>query len=99
MSPPVVVPSARPEPRAMCARCRRPARVCYCAALPSLVTRTRVVILQHPRERTVAIGTARMATLCRPEATLHVGMRWGDSAPLAHALADPARPPILLYPG
>ncbi len=45
------------------------------------------------------IGTARMASLCLPEAELHVGMRWGGSAPLARALQDPARPPILLYPG
>jgi DTW domain-containing protein YfiP len=73
--------------------------VCYCSALPTLETATRVVILQHPRERDVAIGTARMASLCLPEAELHVGVRWDDSAPLARALRDPARTPILLYPG
>jgi DTW domain-containing protein YfiP len=73
--------------------------VCYCAALPTLETATRVVILQHPREREMPIGTARMASLCLPGARLHVGVRWDDSAPLREALADPARPPILLYPG
>lgn len=87
------------EPRAMCGRCRRPVSVCYCAALPRLETRTRVVILQHPRERDMAIGTARMAALALPGAELHVGMRWGEHAALGRALADPARPPILLYPG
>nr|HEX4315293.1 tRNA-uridine aminocarboxypropyltransferase [Kofleriaceae bacterium] len=84
------------EPREVCGRCRRPRAACYCAALPSLDTRTRVVILQHPRERDVPIGTARMASLCLPRATLHVGVRWADAS-LFHA--DPARPPILLYPG
>ena len=84
--------------RPICARCRRPTSVCYCAALPRLATTTRVVILQHPRERHTAIGTARMASLCLDGAELHVGMRWGASE-LAHALGDPARPPILLYPG
>jgi DTW domain-containing protein YfiP len=83
----------------MCARCRRPASVCYCDALPRLETTTRVVILQHPRERDMPIGTARMASLCLPQAELHVGVRWADSAALARALRDPARPPILLYPG
>ena len=83
----------------MCARCRRPQVVCYCAALPRLETRTKIVILQHPRERDMPIGTARMASLCLPQARLHVGMRWDNSAPLAKALADPAYPPILLYPG
>jgi DTW domain-containing protein YfiP len=73
--------------------------VCYCGALPRIETETRVVILQHPRERDMPIGTARMASLCLPQAELHVGLRWGESLPLARALRDPARPPILLYPG
>jgi len=83
----------------MCVRCRRPTSVCYCVALPRIETATRVVILQHPRERDMPIGTARMASLCLPGAELHVGVHWGDSAALAGALRDPARPPILLYPG
>jgi DTW domain-containing protein YfiP len=83
----------------MCGRCRRPTSVCYCVALPRIETTTRVVILQHPRERDMPIGTARMASLCLPHSELHVGVRWADSAPLARALRDPARPPILLYPG
>jgi DTW domain-containing protein YfiP len=45
------------------------------------------------------IGTARMASLCLPDAELHVGVSWDDHPALARALADPARPPILLYPG
>src|SRR5262245_45120456 len=82
----------------MCARCRRPVRVCYCRALPRIDTSTRVVILQHPRERDMPIGTARMASLCLPRAELHVGVRWVDE-PIARALGDPTRTPILLYPG
>jgi DTW domain-containing protein len=87
------------EPRRMCLRCRRPSIVCYCSALPRLDTTTRVVILQHPRERDVAIGTARMASLCLPQASLHVGVRWDEHPGLARALGDASRPPILLYPG
>jgi DTW domain-containing protein YfiP len=83
----------------MCGRCRRPVSVCYCVALPTIETATRVVILQHPRERYVPIGTARMASLCLPAAELHVGIHWTEHAALSAALADPARPPILLYPG
>jgi len=87
------------EPRQVCGRCRRPTSVCYCAALPALDTATRIVILQHPRERAMPIGTAHMATLCLPRATLHVGIDWSAHTPLAAALADPTHPPILLYPG
>jgi DTW domain-containing protein YfiP len=94
-----VEPATQPVPRVVCARCRRPARVCYCAALPLLPTRTRIVILQHPRERDMPIGTARMASLCLPSAQLHVGVRWSEHPALAAALADPSHPPILLYPG
>ena len=86
-------------PRAVCRRCRRPVKVCYCAALTTITTQTRVVILQHPRERDMPIGTARMASLCLPNSELHVGMQWGEGSALAAALADPTRPPILLYPG
>lgn len=57
------------------------------------------MLLQHPRERDVPIGTARMAALCLPSAELHVGVRWAGSTALTRALSDPARPAVLLYPG
>jgi DTW domain-containing protein YfiP len=85
--------------RETCARCRRPTQLCWCAHLVSLETKTRVVLLQHPRERDMSIGTARMASLCLPNAELHVGTDWSQSAALARALSDPARPAALLYPG
>src|SRR4051812_31282822 len=85
--------------RAVCARCRRPESVCYCRHLTSLATETRVVLLQHPRERDVAIGTARMASLCLPNSELHVGVHFRGSPELARALSDPARPAALLWPG
>ncbi len=57
------------------------------------------MLLQHPRERDVPIGTARMAAMCLPNAELHVGVRWAGSAALTRALSDPARPAVHLYPG
>jgi DTW domain-containing protein YfiP len=57
------------------------------------------VLLQHPREREVRIGTAHMASLCLENSELHVGIDWSASDPLRRALSDPERPPILLYPG
>ena len=62
------------SPRIECARCRRPERLCWCAHLPVLPTETRIVFLQHPRERNLSIGTARMASLCLPSSELHVGV-------------------------
>ena len=91
--------TAGPAPRATCPACRRPASVCYCSHVRPIETTTRIVILQHPRERDVAIGTARMASLCLPGSELHVGVHWRGSRAVADALSDPARPAVLLYPG
>lgn len=47
----------------------------------------------------MAIGTARMASLCLPNAQLHVGVDWDHSPALDAALSDPTHPAALLYPG
>lgn len=86
-------------PRAMCSRCERPAKVCYCDALITLETSSRIVILQHPREQGMPIGTAHMAHLCLPASSIHVGTAWDGSDVLRDACADPRLPAVLLFPG
>ena len=86
------------ESREMCWECRRPVRVCYCAAVQPIETTTRVVILQHPRESDVPINTARIAELALSNSTLHVGLDFARDASLAAALSDPGAPPVLLFP-
>ncbi len=88
-----------PTYRALCERCLRPRTVCVCAHLPSLAPRTKVLILQHPREHRVAIGTARMAARCLTGSTLVVGTSLDEHEGVRRALADPSAPPILLWPG
>jgi len=46
--------------------------MCYCEGLPTVATRTRLVVLQHPHERTHPFGTARLVKLCMPNASVHV---------------------------
>jgi DTW domain-containing protein len=87
------------EPRSVCQNCRRPESVCYCRYLTRIETETRILLLQHPRERDMAIGTARMASLCLPNSELLVGFDWQNSPELLALLSDPARPAALLYPG
>jgi DTW domain-containing protein len=94
----LVLPAAA-EPRVVCPRCRRPASVCYCTHVRRLETATRVVLLQHPRERDVPVGTAHMASLCLPNSELHVGVHFRSCAAVTRALTDPVRPAALLYPG
>ena len=40
--------------RDVCGRCRRPSSGCYCAHVTPIDTQTRLILLQHPRERDVA---------------------------------------------
>jgi len=80
--------SSRTCARALCERCRRPTSVCYCAHITPLQTRTRVIVLQHPRERDVGIGTARIARLCLPGAVLRVGIDFSDDPVVQAALAS-----------
>jgi DTW domain-containing protein YfiP len=81
--------------RVVCARCRRPPVVCYCRHVVRLPTRTRVVLLQHPRERRVGVGTARMAHLGLPNSVLRVGTDFARDPVLAEALAPPRRACVL----
>src|SRR3569832_1262718 len=74
-SAPVIADDTPARPlRLTCTRCRRPAPVCYCADIHPLPTRTRVVLLQHPRERHVGVNTARMAHLALPHSPLCLGL-------------------------
>jgi DTW domain-containing protein YfiP len=86
-------------PRALCTRCLRPPKVCVCALLPRLAPRTKVLILQHPKEHRVAIGTARMAARALEGSRVVVGVELDGRPEVEAALADPAAPAILLMPG
>ena len=87
----------QPKTRVVCLRCRRPEVVCYCAHVPRLPTRTRVLLLQHIRERRVGIGTARMAHLALPSSVLRVGIDFSDDPVVAEVLEGSA-PSYLLFP-
>lgn len=82
--------------RARCYRCLRPAAMCHCATLPTVPTRTRVVILQHPHERAHPFGTARIVRLCLPNASVHVPYA-GLTGTLEERLDVPADA-VVLYP-
>jgi DTW domain-containing protein len=84
--------------RPTCENCRRPLTTCYCAHLRPLPTSTRVLLLQHPRERRMAIGTARMAHLGLSNSLLRVGLDFSADEVVADFL-DSALPSYVLFPG
>ena len=75
--------------RTLCASCRRPEVVCVCAHVHSLPTRTRVLLLQHPKERKVGVGTARIAHLSLPNSLLRVGLDFSGDEVVRATLATP----------
>ncbi|TCD21526.1 DTW domain-containing protein [Pseudomonas sp. IC_126] len=80
-------------PRPRCPRCQRPLKQCLCALIPSLVSETEVLILQHPSETGHALNTARLAALGLTSAELRVGERF-DDLPVSDS-----RESYLLFPG
>ncbi len=87
------------DPRLLCTTCLRPRSACYCGVIERVETRTRVLILQHPRERRVPVNTARIAHLALPNSELRIGIDFSADAVVRRALEDPARPARLLFPG
>jgi len=87
--------------RALCAGCQRPLAVCVCAHVTPMKTRTRVMILQHPRERHVPINTARLARLSLPDSILRRAVDFEADTVVNDALSgrDGGPPPYLLFPG
>ncbi len=81
--------------RPQCSRCLRPVTHCLCALIPSLDSRTRVLLLQHPSEVNHALNTARLAALGLNNAQLVVGEVFED---LPNLLNPPGYQARLLFP-
>ncbi|HET8540010.1 MAG TPA: tRNA-uridine aminocarboxypropyltransferase [Anaeromyxobacter sp.] len=83
--------------RPTCRRCLRPETFCVCAGLGPIPSRTRVVILQHPREARLAICSAWLTRVALERAELHRGMSFEDCPRVREVLAAPGT--ALLFPG
>ncbi|WP_294738863.1 tRNA-uridine aminocarboxypropyltransferase [uncultured Pseudomonas sp.] len=81
--------------RPQCSRCLRPTTHCLCALIPSLDSRTRVLLLQHPSEVNHALNTARLAALGLVNAQLVVGEVFEELPTLLNPPGYQAR---LLFP-
>ena len=55
---------------ASCPRCLLQQRVCLCAEIPTVATRTRIVIVRHHLEQHRSSNTARLAHLALPNSTI-----------------------------
>jgi len=56
-------PGYAPENAGRCPRCYLPTRLCLCAEVPRLDTRTEFLVIRHNKEKEKSTNTARMAAL------------------------------------
>lgn len=86
--------------RETCYRCFWPKAHCWCASIEPMRTRTRFVLLMHPKEwKREKAATGRLTHLCLADSEAHMALEC-DAHPAVQAiLRDPASYPVLLYPG
>ncbi|MBT1445237.1 DTW domain-containing protein [Shewanella sp. JM162201] len=84
--------------RRVCAHCGFPMRVCLCAELVSVMSQTRVWVLQHPSEVEHGKNSARLLPLLLPAAEIFVGESEADFSALRDRLVAERLKPVLVYP-
>lgn len=88
-----------PDTRPTCWTCRRPESCCLCSRMVPQVTRTRFVILMHPKEaRHTRANTGRLTHLCLPASSLHTGVDFSEDSSVQDLVRNPGVLPVLLYP-
>ncbi|HOX11437.1 MAG TPA: tRNA-uridine aminocarboxypropyltransferase [Spirochaetia bacterium] len=86
--------------REVCPACRRPLPVCLCPDEPPMETRTRIVLLTHPKEwKRQRSGTGRLTSLHLRNCEIVPGLRFDEHPRIRSLLEDPEGYPVLLYPG
>jgi DTW domain-containing protein YfiP len=80
-----------------CTTCLKPPSVCVCALATPCRVRHQVVVLQHPQEQDVLLGTAPLLQTCLASCSIHTGLSWPS---LKHLLQKDAQPSdwLVLYP-
>ncbi len=80
---------------APCPRCGKPAALCVCAGIEPIDNRVAVLILQHPQEQDMELGTARLTALHLKRATVKVGLSWPSLGKVLGRTVDPKRWAVL----
>ncbi|MBY0508783.1 MAG: DTW domain-containing protein [Rhodospirillaceae bacterium] len=80
---------------APCPRCNTPAALCVCEGITPIDNRIALLILQHPQEQDMELGTARLAALHLKNATLKIGLSWPSLGKALGRNVDPKRWAVL----
>jgi DTW domain-containing protein YfiP len=78
-----------------CPRCNKPAALCVCEGISPIDNKIAVLILQHPQEQDVELGTARLTALHLKHATFKIGLSWPSLSKALGRNVDPKRWAVL----
>ena len=88
--------SRRNNTASRCERCRMHVSLCVCPMIPTLTTRTRLVLVIHRAEVRKPTNTGRLATLAMPNSELVIRGREDD--PEGPITLGPDVRPLFLFP-
>jgi len=85
--------------RDVCYACYRPMSSCMCCYITPLETKTRFVILMHPKEfKKTKNGTGHFTNLSLRNSELHVGVDFSQNKHINRILNDPSNDCYVIYP-
>ena len=86
--------------RTKCYKCRRPSSTCICKHIHSFQTKTRFIILMHPKEyKREKVGTGIMTKLQLENSEIIVGVDFTNNKRVNEILNNESICSFLLYPG
>ncbi|MBI5101507.1 MAG: DTW domain-containing protein [Nitrospirae bacterium] len=86
--------------REMCYRCFWPKSLCWCSSISPIETRTKIIILMHPKEyKREKAATGRFTNLCLKNSEIHMGIDFDSHNAVQERIHDTRYFPMLLYPG
>jgi DTW domain-containing protein len=84
----------------MCYRCFWPKSLCWCSTISPIDTRTKIIILMHPKEyKEEKAATGRFTHLCLQNSEIHMGIDFDSHKIVQEQIHDMRYFPMLLYPG
>jgi len=85
--------------RTVCYHCYRPQTSCMCAHINAIETKTKFVILMHPKEfRKTKNGTGHFTHLSLTNSEIHIGIDFSDDAKINEIITNEENACYVLYP-
>lgn len=85
--------------RSICYSCYRPQTSCMCAYITPIETKTRFVLLMHPKEfRKTKNGTGHFTNLSLENCEIHVGVNFSKNDAVNAIIDDPNNNCYVIYP-